>query len=75
MGNRDRVLLRGLPVGEANPVMRLHQVSHAMRGHKETGQGVGRGRADQPCRLRAADPALARRPVGSGLSRRMFNWS
>jgi diacylglycerol O-acyltransferase len=29
-----------LPVGEANPVMRLHQVSYAMKAHKDTGRAV-----------------------------------
>jgi diacylglycerol O-acyltransferase len=29
-----------LPVGEASPVVRLHQVSYAFRAHSETGQAV-----------------------------------
>lgn len=29
-----------LPVGEASPVVRLHQVSYALRAHKETGRAV-----------------------------------
>ncbi len=29
-----------LPVGEPNPVMRLHQVSYAFKAHKETGRAV-----------------------------------
>jgi diacylglycerol O-acyltransferase / wax synthase len=29
-----------LPIGEPNPVMRLHQVSYAMKAHKETGRAV-----------------------------------
>jgi diacylglycerol O-acyltransferase len=32
--------LLSLPVGESNPVMRLHQVSYALKAHKETGRGV-----------------------------------
>jgi diacylglycerol O-acyltransferase len=33
-----------LPVGEASPVVRLHQVSYAFKAHKETGQGVAANR-------------------------------
>ncbi len=33
-----------LPVGETNPVMRLHQVSYALKAHKETGKAVAAGR-------------------------------
>lgn len=29
-----------LPVGESNPVVRLHQVSYALKAHKETGRAV-----------------------------------
>jgi diacylglycerol O-acyltransferase len=29
-----------LPVGESNPVVRLHQVSYALKAHKETGGAV-----------------------------------
>jgi diacylglycerol O-acyltransferase len=29
-----------LPVAEANPVMRLHQVSYAFKAHRETGRAV-----------------------------------
>ena len=32
--------LLSLPVGETNPVMRLHQVSYALKAHKETGMAV-----------------------------------
>jgi diacylglycerol O-acyltransferase len=32
--------LLSLPVGESSPVMRLHQVSYALRAHKETGRAV-----------------------------------
>ena len=30
-----------LPISEASPVVRLHQVSYSFRAHKETGRGVG----------------------------------
>jgi diacylglycerol O-acyltransferase len=32
--------LLNLPVGEASPVVRLHQVSYALKAHKETGRAV-----------------------------------
>lgn len=32
--------LLSLPVGESSPVMRLHQVSYALKAHKETGRAV-----------------------------------
>jgi len=41
VGNRVSSYFVDLPVGEGNPVMRLHQVSFAMRGHKESGSSVG----------------------------------
>lgn len=41
LGNQVSSYLVRLPVGEPNPVVRLHQVSYAMRAHKETGQAVG----------------------------------
>ena len=33
-----------LPVGETNPVMRLHQVSYSLKAHKETGKAVAASR-------------------------------
>jgi diacylglycerol O-acyltransferase / wax synthase len=72
-GNRVSSYFVDLPVGEGNPVMRLHQVSFAMRGHKESGQSVG---ADALVQLSGFAPptmhALGAR-VASDLSRRMFN--
>ncbi|ASU77664.1 wax ester/triacylglycerol synthase family O-acyltransferase [Actinopolyspora erythraea] len=62
-----------LPVGEPSPVIRLQQVSHAMRAHVESGQSVG---ADALVRLSGFAPptlhALGAR-VASGLSNRLFN--
>ncbi|SFT97646.1 acyltransferase, WS/DGAT/MGAT [Actinopolyspora lacussalsi subsp. righensis] len=62
-----------LPVGEPSPSIRLHQVSHAMRAHAESGQSVG---ADALVRLSGFAPptlhALGAR-VASGLSNRLFN--
>ena len=73
LGNRVSSYLVDLPVGEANPVMRLHQISYAMAAHKDTGQAVG---ADAIVGLAGFAPptlhALGAR-VGSGLSRRIFN--
>ena len=72
-GNRVSSYLVDLPVGEPSPVMRLHQVSYAMAGHKETGQAVG---ADALIGVAGFAPptlhALGAR-VGSSLSRRLFN--
>jgi WS/DGAT/MGAT family acyltransferase len=62
-----------LPVGEASPVMRLHQVSYAMRAHQESGRAVG---ADAIIGVAGFAPptlhALGARVAG-GLSRRVFN--
>jgi diacylglycerol O-acyltransferase / wax synthase len=33
-----------LPVGEASPVVRLHQVSYAFKAHRDTGRGVAANR-------------------------------
>ncbi len=73
LGNRVSSYFVDLPVGEGNPVMRLHQVSFAMRGHKESGQSVG---ADALVQLSGFAPptihALGAR-VASGFTRRLFN--
>lgn len=73
LGNRVSSYFVDLPVGEGNPVMRLHQVSFAMRGHKESGQAVG---ADALVQLTGFAPptihSLGAR-VASQMSRRAFN--
>jgi diacylglycerol O-acyltransferase / wax synthase len=73
LGNRVSSYFVDLPVGEGNPVMRLHQVSFAMRGHKESGQSVG---ADALVQLSGFAPptlhSLGAR-VASSFSRRLFN--
>jgi len=73
LGNRVSSYLVDLPVGEKSPVMRLHQISYAMKGHKETGQAVG---ADAIIGVAGFAPptlhSLGAR-VASGLSRRVFN--
>jgi WS/DGAT/MGAT family acyltransferase len=72
-GNRVSSYLVDLPVGESSPVMRLHQVSFAMKAHKDAGQSVG---ADALIRVGGFSPptvhALAAR-MASTLSRRLFN--
>ncbi len=72
-GNRVSSYFVDLPVGEGNPVMRLHQVSFAMRSHKESGEAVG---ADALVQLTGFAPptihALGAR-VASSFTRRLFN--
>jgi diacylglycerol O-acyltransferase len=73
LGNRVSSYFVDLPVGETNPVMRLRQVSAAMRAHKESGQAVG---AEALVQLTGFAPptihALAAR-AASGFTRRLFN--
>jgi diacylglycerol O-acyltransferase len=73
LGNRVSSYFVDLPVGEGNAVMRLHQVSFAMRGHKESGQSVG---ADALVQLSGFAPptlhSLGAR-VASSFTRRLFN--
>ncbi|MGH3448866.1 MAG: WS/DGAT/MGAT family O-acyltransferase [Nocardioidaceae bacterium] len=40
LGSQVTPHMLSLPVGEPNPVMRLHQVSYALKAHKETGRAV-----------------------------------
>ncbi|MGH3505959.1 MAG: WS/DGAT/MGAT family O-acyltransferase [Nocardioidaceae bacterium] len=40
LGSQVTPHMLSLPVGEASPVMRLHQVSYAFKAHKETGRAV-----------------------------------
>ena len=73
LGNRVSSYFVDLPVGEGNPVMRLHQVTYAMRGHKESGAAVG---ADALVQLSGFAPptihSLGARVASTG-SRRLFN--
>lgn len=73
LGNQVSAFFVDLPVGGSDPVLRLHQISQAMTGHKEAGQSVA---ADALVRLSGFAPptlhALGARAV-SGLSRRLFN--
>jgi diacylglycerol O-acyltransferase / wax synthase len=73
VGNRISSYFVDLPVGEPDPVAVLHQVSFAMKAHKESGQSVG---AEALVRLSGFAPptihsAAAR--AASGLTRRLFN--
>ncbi len=73
LGNRVSSYFVDLPVGEPNAVLRLHQVSFAMRGHKESGSAVG---ADALVQLSGFAPptihALGAR-TASVMTRRLFN--
>jgi WS/DGAT/MGAT family acyltransferase len=72
-GNRISSYFVDLPVGEGNPVLRLAQVSMAMRSHKESGQSVG---AEALMQLSGFAPptlhSLGAR-AASGFTRRLFN--
>lgn len=73
LGNRVSSFLVDLPVGEASPVVRLHQVTHAMREHTTSAQSVG---AEALVRISGFAPptlhALGAR-AASGFSKRIFN--
>jgi diacylglycerol O-acyltransferase / wax synthase len=73
LGNRVSSYFVDLPVGEPNPVVRLHQISYAMKAHKDAGQSVG---ADAIIALSGYAPptihsAAAR--LASGMTKRLFN--
>ncbi len=72
-GNEVSSYFIDLPVGEANPKLRLSRVSHAMQGHKDAGQSIG---ATALVALSGFAPptlhALGAR-AASSLSRRLFN--
>ena len=73
LGNRVSSYLVDLPVGEPDPVVRLSQVSYAMKAHKESGQSVG---ADALVALGGFAPptlhSLGARATSS-FTRRLFN--
>jgi WS/DGAT/MGAT family acyltransferase len=73
LGNRVSSFLVDLPVGEPNAVVRLHQISHQMRAHADSGRSVG---AETLVRLGGFAPptlhALGAR-AASGFSKRIFN--
>jgi diacylglycerol O-acyltransferase / wax synthase len=73
VGSTVQAYLVDLPVGEPNPVVRLHHISHTMRAHKESGQSVA---ADALVKVGGIAPptlhALGAR-AASSFSRRIFN--
>ena len=73
VGSRVTSYFVDLPVGEGSAVMRLHQVTFAMRGHKESGTSVA---ADALVQLSGFAPptihALGAR-TASVMTRRLFN--
>ncbi|WP_028926101.1 WS/DGAT/MGAT family O-acyltransferase [Pseudonocardia acaciae] len=73
LGSRVASFLVDLPVGEANAVVRLHQVAHQMRAHADSGRSVG---AQVLVKLGGFAPAtlhaLGAR-AASGMSSRIFN--
>ncbi|HET6817408.1 MAG TPA: wax ester/triacylglycerol synthase family O-acyltransferase [Mycobacteriales bacterium] len=73
LGSRVTSYFIDLPVGEPSPLVRLHQVSYAMKAHKESGRAVG---ANTMVALSGFAPptihsAAAR--LASGLTSRLFN--
>ncbi|MEV0678218.1 wax ester/triacylglycerol synthase family O-acyltransferase [Actinosynnema sp. NPDC050436] len=72
-GSQVSAYLVDLPVGEPNPVVRLHHVSHALRAHQESGQQVA---AQTLVKFSGFAPptlhALGAR-AASSFSRRLFN--
>jgi diacylglycerol O-acyltransferase / wax synthase len=73
VGSRVASYLVDLPVGEANPVMRLQRITFAMQAHADTGQAVGaRALAELAGFAPPTLHALGAR-VASDLSRRLFN--
>ncbi|WP_244931946.1 wax ester/triacylglycerol synthase family O-acyltransferase [Nocardioides sp. W7] len=44
LGSQIAAHLVELPIGEASPVVRLHQVSYSFKSHQETGRGVAANR-------------------------------
>jgi diacylglycerol O-acyltransferase len=73
LGSQVAGHLLSLPVGESSPVVRLHQVSYALKAHKETGRAVA---ADRLAEIAGFAPttfhALGSR-VAAAQSRRAFN--
>ena len=67
LGSQVAPHLQGLPIGEPNPLMRLHQVAYATQAHKDTGRAVGaRSLSDIAGFAPATLHALGVRVVGRG---------
>ena len=73
LGNRVSSYFVDLPVGEVSPVLRLHQVSYAMSGHKDSGQSVGAEALVALSGFVAPTMHALGARVAAGLSRRLFN--
>ncbi|HEU0132652.1 MAG TPA: wax ester/triacylglycerol synthase family O-acyltransferase [Mycobacteriales bacterium] len=73
LGNRVSAYFVDLPVGEPSPVLRLHQVSYAMSGHKESGQSIGAEALVGFAGFVAPTLHALGARVAAGLSRRLFN--
>lgn len=73
LGSKVSAYLVDLPVGEPNPVVRLHHITHAMRGHVDSGQSVA---ASAMVRLGGFAPptlhSLGAR-VANSFSQRIYN--
>jgi diacylglycerol O-acyltransferase / wax synthase len=71
LGNRVAALWAGLPIGEADPVTRLHTISSEMSGVKESGQAVG---AQVLTELTGfAPPTIMAQAARISVHQRMFN--
>jgi diacylglycerol O-acyltransferase len=73
LGSQVAGHLLSLPIGESSPIVRLHQVSYALKAHKETGRAVA---ADRLAEVAGFAPttfhALGAR-VAAAQPRRAFN--
>ena len=72
-GNKVSSYFVDLPIGEPNPVVRLHQVSYAMKAHKESNQSMG---AEAIVAMAGFAPPTLHQlgaRLGSSMTRRLFN--
>jgi len=73
LGSQVAAHLLNLPIGESSPVVRLHQVSYALKAHKDTGRAVAANRlADVAGFAPTTFHALGSR-VAADQARRGFN--
>ena len=71
LGNRVAALWAGLPIGEVDPITRLHTISSEMSGVKESGQAVG---AQVLTELTGfAPPTIMAQAARISVHQRMFN--
>jgi diacylglycerol O-acyltransferase len=70
LGSQVAGHLLNLPIGEPSPVVRLHQVSYALKAHKETGRAVAADRLSEVAGFAPATfHALGSRVAGAQLRR------